>query len=101
MALDTGATYTMIPWKVVESLGYEPALSEKRTSVVTTSTIEVVPLITMECIKVLGVKADNVDVACHDLPPKSRTEGLLGLSFLNRFNIDLHFKKRTLEIKDP
>ena len=27
MALDTGATYTMIPWDVAEALGYAPELS--------------------------------------------------------------------------
>jgi len=28
MALDTGATYTMIPWSVAERLGYDPATLE-------------------------------------------------------------------------
>ena len=25
MALDTGATYTIIPWDIAEAIGYEPA----------------------------------------------------------------------------
>lgn len=29
MALDTGATYTMIPWEIAEALGYEPIKIEK------------------------------------------------------------------------
>jgi len=44
----------------------------------------------------LGHKAEGIEVACHDLPAK---DGLLGLSFLKHFDIDLHFKKGLLEIR--
>jgi len=30
MALDTGATYTMIPWDLAGALGYEPEKSRER-----------------------------------------------------------------------
>lgn len=100
LIFDTGATYTMIPWKVAESLGYDPALSRKRTSIVTASTTETVPLITIKALSTLGHKVDEVEVACHDLPPKSRVDGLLGLSFLKNFDINLYFKRGFLEIKE-
>jgi len=48
----------------------------------------------------LGHKVDHVNVACHDLPPKSRVDGLLGLSFLKHFDINLYLKKGVLEIKE-
>lgn len=100
LIFDTGSTYTMIPWKVAESLGYSPALSRRRVSIVTASTTETVPLITIKSMVALGHKVDHVDVACHDLPPKSRVDGLLGLSFLRNSDIDLCFKKGILEIKE-
>ena len=100
LIFDTGSTYTMIPWKVAESLGYDPALSRRRVSIVTASTTETVPLITIKSMVALGYKVDHVDVACHDLPSKSRVDGLLGLSFLKNFDIDLYFKKGILEIKE-
>lgn len=100
LIFDTGSTYTMIPWKVAESLGYSPALSRRRVSIITASTTETVPLITIKSMVALGHKVDHVDVACHDLPPKSRVDGLLGLSFLRNFDIDLCFKKGILEIKE-
>jgi aspartyl protease family protein len=99
LIFDTGSTYTMIPWKVAESLGDDPTLSRRRVSIVTASTTEIVPLITIKSMVALGRKVDHVDVACHDLPPKSRVDGLLGLSFLKNFDIDLCFKKGILEIK--
>ncbi|MCK4225185.1 MAG: retroviral-like aspartic protease family protein [candidate division Zixibacteria bacterium] len=100
MVLDTGATYTMIPWKVAESLGYDPASSRNRVNIVTASSTEIVPLITLKSIKALGFSVDNLQVACHDLPPKSRVDGLLGLNFLKNFDVDLHFKTGVLEFKE-
>lgn len=100
LIFDTGSTYTMIPWKVAESLGYDPALSRRRTSIVTASTTEMVPLINVKAMSALGHKVEEVDVVCHDLPPKSRVDGLLGLTFLKSFDINLYFKKGFLGIKE-
>ena len=30
VALDTGATYTMIPWEIAEALGCKPEISKER-----------------------------------------------------------------------
>jgi len=100
MVLDTGATFTMIPWVVAEHLGYEPAVSKSRTTLTTASTTETVPLITLERMRVLGAEAEGVAVVIHDLPTKSRVDGLLGLSFLRRFNIGLRFKDGFLEFEE-
>ncbi|MDI6707954.1 MAG: retropepsin-like aspartic protease [Candidatus Thermoplasmatota archaeon] len=101
MAFDTGATYIMVPWYVAEKLGYDPAVSRERVPLMTASTMEVAPLINVESVKVLGLEVNNAKVAVHDLPPKSRVDGLLGLSFLKHFDTDIHFKKNILKIKDP
>ena len=45
MALDTGATYTMIPWDIAEVLGYDPGASKDRVSLITASGVEKAPLI--------------------------------------------------------
>lgn len=100
VALDTGSTYTMIPWDIAERLGYDPASSTERVILTTVSTRERAPLIRLDTITVGDVEVKNVEVAVHDLPPESRVDGLLGLSFLKYFDTNLHFKSRTLEIKD-
>lgn len=89
VALDTGATYVMIPWDIAEILGYEPGLSKERINMTTASGVEKVPLITLNSVKVLGKKAENVKAIVHDLPPRSYVDGLLGLSFLRNFRICL------------
>ena len=99
MALDTGATYTMIPWEVAEVLGYEPAVSKDRVSMVTASGVERAPLINLKSISVLGKGVDNVQTIVHNLPEKSYVDGLLGLSFLRRFKVCLDFQEGVLEIE--
>ena len=101
MALDTGATFVMLPWAVAEALGYDPAVSRKRINVHTASSVEVVPVVTVGSIKALGVEVTGVEAACHDLPPGSGVQGLLGLSFLRHLDVDLHFKRMVLEARGP
>jgi clan AA aspartic protease (TIGR02281 family) len=98
LALDTGATYTMIPWDIAEALGYEPALSKKKAVITTASGVEKAPLITIDSISVLGKEARDVECIVHDLPEVSRVDGLLGLSFLRRFKVCLDFKEGIMEI---
>jgi len=100
MALDTCATFTMIPWDVAERLGYDPVTSATRVAMTTASTIERAPLIVLEKVRVLDVEAKKVAVVVHDLPPKSRVDGLLGLSFLRNFNIHLLLWDGFLEFCD-
>ena len=99
MALDTGATYTLIPRGVAEELGCEPGLSLRKVSLMTASAVEAAPLVVMNRVHALGVSALDVDVVCHDLPSGSRVKGLLGLSFLKHFDMDLYFRSRTLEAR--
>lgn len=98
MALDTGATYVMIPWDIAAMLGYSPELSKERVELVTASGIEKAPLITLNSVYMLDKKATNVKAIVHDLPQKSYVDGLLGLSFLRNFEVRLNFRNGILEI---
>ena len=98
MALDTGATYTMLPWKIARVLGLKPEVSERRIDIITASGVESVPLVNLKSIRLLDKKVSNIDVVIHDLPPKSYVDGLLGLSFLRNFNLHINFKEGCLEL---
>ena len=83
MALDTGATYTVIPVEKVIATGHEiPTSQEKRVKIFTASGIEYVPLVTVSSLSCLGITVPDIDVVCHQLPSESPVEGLLGLNFL-------------------
>ncbi|MBI4411863.1 MAG: retropepsin-like domain-containing protein [Deltaproteobacteria bacterium] len=99
MALDTGATYTLISPEAARSLGYALNRRSKTVPITTPSRTETVPLVRVRAIQCMGRQLRNVDVICHTLPKKATVEGLLGLNFLNKFNLSLFFKDHFLEIR--
>ena len=82
LLVDTGATYTMIPLKVALAIGCDPSIAEHRVPIITVSAVEYTPLITIPSMACLGHQLRNVSVVCHDLPPQSAVDGLLGLNVL-------------------
>lgn len=98
MILDTDTVYTVIAWDVVKDIGYDPAVSRRRVSIVTANGVIEAPLITVECIKLAELKGEAIDVVCHDIPELAGIEGLLGLSFLQPVRTLIDYTTGTLEI---
>ena len=98
MVLDTGAVYTVIAWDVAKDIGYDPAISERRMPIVTANGVIEAPLITIASIQMADLRADAIDVICHDIPEITGIEGLLGISFLKNFRTLIDFTAMVLEI---
>lgn len=96
MALDTGATYTMIPIEVAVAVGCNPLFSRRKIEITTGSSVEYVSLITIPKIRAFGIEIKNMDVVCHNLPPLGPVEGLLGLNFLKKSKIIIDFSKNII-----
>lgn len=88
----------MISWDIAEAIGYEPAYSRRKVTIITASGVEKAPIIVVDKISVLGKEARDVECVVHDLPEASHIDGLLGLSFLKRFKICIDFRNKSLEI---
>ena len=99
--LDTGATYTSIPWEDVIQLGYDPFAAEKRVPIITADGIIEAPLIVINKIKIGELTAENVEAIVHDLPEQSAVNVLLGVSFLKNFVTTIDYKNNILIIEDP
>ena len=99
MALDTGASLCMIPWKVAEILELHPELSKEKIDITTASGVLTVPLVIVDSITVSKNEVNNIKVLVHDLPPKSYVDGLLGASFLSNFELCINYKKGYFELK--
>jgi predicted aspartyl protease len=97
MALDTGATFSIISWDAAELLGYSPDLTSQ-TKIITASGIEIVKTLKIEKIRALGKEARNLKILCHDLPPESAVDGLLGLDFIKNFELFISFEKGYIEL---
>lgn len=95
MALDTGATYTIISLETAIAIGYNPVLSQRHIEITTASGVAIAPVIKVRSIACLGKEVKNLEVICHDLPQQSPAKGLLGLNFLIHLE---PFKKFLTEI---
>lgn len=98
LALDTGATDTMVDANRLTSLGYN--LSEfPLVKIMTANGTAQVPNLTVARISALGQERTDFPLLAHTLPPTATVDGVLGLDFLRGhvLNIDFRLGKLTLE----
>jgi aspartyl protease family protein len=81
LALDTGATSTVINAERLVALGYDPAASKDRTRITTGSGVEYVARVLVREIAALNLELADFPVIAHTLPPSAGVDGLLGLDF--------------------
>jgi predicted aspartyl protease len=98
VALDTGASITTIPSQVAIDLGYDLSNPKQEVDILASSGIFTAKIITVRKLTAIGETVENIDVLCHDLPEDSIVEGLLGLNFLQYFDIKISFSTGTIEI---
>ncbi|MBI3333362.1 MAG: retroviral-like aspartic protease family protein [Candidatus Omnitrophica bacterium] len=98
MAIDTGATTTVIPPTVAAAIGCDPAKSRERVSILTASSAEYLPVVTIPLVVCFGERVRFLKVACHDLPPQSTVDGLLGLDFLSHLPAFQQFHSAILHL---
>jgi len=99
VVLDTGASLTIVATDIMAQLGYDPANPMlDRQRIVPGSGIEFAPRATVRSATAIGQKVTNLDVLCHDLPPESGVDGLLGLNFLRHFKLTIRFRKGIIDL---
>lgn len=92
LALDTGATGSVINWDILVLLGYDPAALPGRVQMTTGSGVEFVPRIAVQRIEALGQERGSFPVLCHTLPPSSTVDGVLGLDFFRGWCLKVDFR---------
>jgi predicted aspartyl protease len=99
VVLDTGASMTIIANDIMGQLGYDPANpSLGRQRIVTGSGVEYAPRTSVRSATAIGQRVASLDVLCHDLPPESGVDGLLGLNFLRHFKLTIGFRKGIIDL---
>ena len=96
LALDTGATGTVVNVGLLVALGYDPALVPERIQVTTGSGVDFVPRVPLQKIIALGQERSNFPVLAHTLPPSAGIDGLLGLDFLRGQTVTVDFRTGTI-----
>jgi predicted aspartyl protease len=98
LALDTGATGTMINVAPLAAIGYDPSLAPDRVQVTTGSGVEFAPRVIVAQIRTLGQKRNDFPVLAHTLPPSTSVDGLLGLDFLRGQVVRIDFQEGNISL---
>lgn len=98
LLVDTGATYTIIPVELLESIGQSVATCREHVRIVTGNGILMVPRVIVAKFHCLGQQMQSFSVIGHTLPPAGPIDGLLGMDFLQACNavIDIASGKLTV-----
>ena len=88
--VDTGATFCVLTKATADRLGLNWGPVSTIVKLNTASGIIEAPLIQVDAIEIAGAVARSVEAVVHDVPGLPlAVGGLLGLSFLNRFKVEI------------
>ncbi len=99
LALDTGATDTMVRTAILVSIGYDPATSPAHAPMMTASGVVLVPLLAVDKIEALGQARTHFPVVAHTLPPSAPVDGVLGLDFFRGQELTVDFRRGIITLK--
>ncbi|GAK54789.1 CTPR390 protein [Candidatus Vecturithrix granuli] len=95
-AVDTGATYTVISQELANRLHIHPTSATPQITLQTANGRIQVPLVTLDSLSVNGLESANITAAIHQFDESSMISGLLGLNFLNRFQMTVNARENQL-----
>ncbi len=99
LALDIGASATIISSKKLLEVGYDLDKPEDEIYITTGSGLIFVPKLTIEKLTALGKTKEKFTVIAHDLPPTASVDGVLGLDFLRENILTIDFKQGFIELE--
>jgi predicted aspartyl protease len=99
LALDTGATTTLLNNSLLVAAGYDPAKSEDRVEITTGSGVEYVARVKLRKLTALGEERTDFAVLAHTLPPSAGVDGLLGLDFLRGSLLTIDFNSGEIHLR--
>jgi len=82
LALDTGASSTVVRNALLVTIGYNPSASLRTVSLTTGSRVESATRIEIDRLAALGHERVNFSVIAYTLPGTAAVDGVLGLDFL-------------------
>jgi predicted aspartyl protease len=99
MALDTGARRTIITPQLAEEVGITPDFKQGKVQVIGVAGSAWSAAAVVKRISILGLAVEQVEVVCHPLPPRLGLDGILGLNFLQHFNLFIHHDTETVSLE--
>lgn len=98
MALDTGATNTILSPDVFRIIGLMPVTPARPRELVTASGSARYPEARLTSLEALGKTVSGIQVSCLDLPGELQLDGLLGMDFLTGSILTIDFQAGILDL---
>lgn len=99
VALDTGASDTIISLQILTLIGYNPAAAPHTVRVTTGSGIQSAPRVTVDRFQSLGQERLSFPVVAHTLPVAAAIDGLLGLDFFRNQELTIDFRSGLITLQ--
>ncbi len=96
LVVDTGASITMVSVETALVIGIDPSKSRRHLEITTAGGIVFAPIIKIPSFKCFGFEIKNIEAVCHNLPPQSPVEGLLGINFLKKAKVIINFSNNII-----
>ena len=98
LALDTGATSSLLNLQLLTAVGYDPATTPERVQITTGSGVAFAPRVRVARLRALGQEFRDFPVVGHTLPPNTGVDGLMGLDFLRGLRLTVDFRRGEIEL---
>ena len=99
LALDTGASQTMINVIPLTLAGYLPGGAEEHVEITTGSGVAYAPRVPVLRVSALGHEKTEFPVLAHTLPPSAGIDGLLGLDFMQDRILRVDFRQSLISLQ--
>lgn len=97
LTFDTGATVTTISKDILHNLGYN-VIDGRVEKISTASSMEYVREVAVDKIRLGELELENIKVYAHTFPEDGYTTGVIGLDVLSKFDINMLFSKRIINL---
>ncbi len=98
LALDTGATSTVINQAPLVYVGYDPSVAAERTQVTMGGSVEYSAILHIDRLEAPGETRESLRIVAHTLPPSASMEGVLGLDFFRDRRLIIDFTIGTFDL---
>ena len=93
LALDTGATQSMISREIATFVGYDLNTDGRTVQLITASGEETATVVTVLRVEALDHQRQDMPILCHNLPNGTPFDGLLGLDFFRSQRLTIDFRE--------
>ena len=99
LALDTGASQTLVNVIPLTLAGYLPGTATEHVELTTGSGVAYAPRLPVLRISALGHQKEEFSVLAHTLPPSAGIDGLLGLDFMQDRVLRVDFRRSLVSLE--